>query len=227
MDSSLKFLPDVLKTFQNDTLRLTVTLCVVFAVLAYAFFKGDPSSKIRFSVFVLVAVFFGIVIAQLNSTLKVAPQAPAPSASVEAETSPTPQAPATDIEIPAATYARGQNVARGPLPNLYGADVLMNAPPFNDVPNAAEFDVFIPVPGRYTLSFRYAAAVSRPIDIFVNGELAVSEALNAPTGGWLPADQAWFIAGTVILRKGPNTIRIQRSSVFPHITSLKLTPLPP
>ncbi|GEM_PF-5797248 len=207
----LNFLTDVLKSFTDDTLRLAATLCVVFAVLPYAMFKGEKSARIKFAAFVLVAVFFGIVITQFNSKTKVESQSSV-------------RAAANEIEIPAVTYKRGQNVARGPLPNLYGSDVLMNAPPFHDAPNAAEFDIYIPAGGNYKLSVRLAAAEPRPVDVFVNGTLAIPGALNISTGGWLPVNQKWEDAGTLTLREGINTIKLQRSSVFPHIMTLKLSP---
>ena len=130
----------------------------------------------------------------------------------------------TLITLPATAFVRGTNVALSP--NVYGADLLLNAPPYGDAANAAEWDFNVPVAGTYELFAEYAALVSRPVSIAFNGTVKFPNAMSAATGGWFPANLQTLSQGTVTLQAGATTMRVSRSSVFPHIRGFKLVPVP-
>lgn len=110
------------------------------------------------------------------------------------------------------------NVALGGPSNAYGADVLLNAPPYQDVPNRAYYRISVPRGrgGTYQLDVEYAAMVSRPVTINVNGK-NLPNSLSATTGCWQPTCQAIHPQGSVTLKPGINSLTVTRDSVFPHI----------
>jgi hypothetical protein len=149
----------------------------------------------------------------LRSKLQVAIAAPSPARS--------------PILVEAASFVRPLNVAVGRAAcgnGSYGAGVLLNVPPCGHVPNAAEFDFDATAGGIYHLASEYAAAESRPVRIFVNGQLVSSSALAATTGCWTENCQSWHNQGQVQLRSGRNTMRIERDSYFPHIRRFRFEP---
>ncbi len=131
-----------------------------------------------------------------------------------------PRANRPDITVLASSYdkANSQNVALGGPSSTYGADVLLNAPPYQDVPDRAYFRFIVPKGrgGAYQLDAEYAAMVSRPVYINVNGQ-AMPNKLAATTGCWQPSCQKILPQGAVTLKDGVNSMTVYRSSVFPHI----------
>lgn len=127
-----------------------------------------------------------------------------------------------EITVPAKAFSRSTNIQVGVLP--YGDDVIHNAPPYRAAPNMAEYDIMIPSQGRYYLDITYAALVSRPTVLSINGVVVKSDATKLPTGGWELGRQNRQREGVFELRPGINQIRLSRSDVFPHIRELSLSP---
>ena len=93
-------------------------------------------------------------------------------------------------------------------------------------PQFAEYDVLAPQPGRYRLDVRYAAKESRPMQVLLDGEVVVARALEAVTGDWMPAGQAWHAAGELVLGSGSHVLRLQGLQPHvPHLDALLLTPV--
>lgn len=90
---------------------------------------------------------------------------------------------------------------------------------------SAEFDILIPVAGRYQLETRYAAAESRPVQISINGKVVKSDGLKEVTGSWNPDTQKWFVEGQYPLEVGTNVFRFFREEPLPHIDKLLISPL--
>lgn len=124
------------------------------------------------------------------------------------------------INLPAASFVRGENVALSANGN--GTDTLMNAPPYLSGANAAEWDFTVATAGTYELFAEYAAALSRPVVISFNGAVKFGSALSAVTGGWLPEDRQVISQGTVQLAAGATAMRVARTDVFPHIKGFRL-----
>jgi serine/threonine protein kinase len=136
-----------------------------------------------------------------------------------------PLPPRTTVVVQAADFIQPLNVALGGRNNMYGADVLLNGPPYADVPNAATWRVIVARGGVYVFKAEYAAEESRPVRILINGKLVFSSALAAPTGCWTSNCQATLIQGNVRLRDGLNILRVERASYFPHIRSFVFEPV--
>ncbi len=128
------------------------------------------------------------------------------------------------IIIAATEFLRPLNVALGGPNNMYGADVLLNAPPYKNVPNRADFEFIVNVAGIYLLQVEYAAKDSRPVQILLNGEIAIPNALAAPTGCWTINCQHLFNQGRVTLKEGLNVLRVERESYFPHLRKFVFIP---
>ena len=112
----------------------------------------------------------------------------------------------------------------GGLASQYGANVLHNAPPYGLRPNAAEWSFSAEAVGRYRLDIEFAALERRPVKIVINGRTVRSDALNETTGGWSEEYQRFRPQGTYDLRAGENRIRLESTSVFPHIRTLRFVP---
>lgn len=131
----------------------------------------------------------------------------------------------TLITVAAAEFVRPLNVALGGLNNTYGADVLLNGPPYNDRPNRADYEFNASAGGTYLLKVEYAAAAERPVRISLNGEVAIADALGSPTGCWTTNCQRLLNQGRVILREGLNVLRVESASVFPHLRKFVFEPV--
>jgi len=78
--------------------------------------------------------------------------------------------------------------------------------------------------GMYQVELRYAAAQSRPGQLLINGQVVKEAAISAVSGGWLPANQQWFVEGVFKFRQGPNVLRLQSEPMMSHIDKLLVAP---
>lgn len=130
--------------------------------------------------------------------------------------------PSNSLVIEAEDFVTG-NVTRDKGGYGAGIGVIHNADTY---PNIAEYDVKVAEGGPYQLDLRYAAGDVRPIQIYVNGELALASAANQITGGFYPQHQKWIAEGIILLNPGSNKIKFQRDTYFPHIDRFLLVPRP-
>jgi len=81
------------------------------------------------------------------------------------------------------------------------------------------------MPGRYNVFITYAANESRPLDLFVNDQLALPAIAGQPTGGWTPASRQKIKAGQISLSTDAAVIKLQTSKPeadWPHFKELEL-----
>ena len=104
-----------------------------------------------------------------------------------------------------------------------GIGVLVN---HGEYPNRTEYEIDVPTAGPYQIDLRYASGDSRPIRIYANGSLVLSNAAGQVTGGFYPQHQKWFAEGIFLLNAGKNTIKFERDSYFPHIDKFLLIARP-
>ena len=123
------------------------------------------------------------------------------------------------ILIEAEDYARG-NVLKDRDAYGKGIGVLVNK---GETPNFTEYDIDLERAATYQFELRYAAAGSRPVKVFANGQLLKTDAAAKVTGSWTPESQTWFVEAFVTLKTGHNTIRLEQPTFFPHIDKLLLT----
>lgn len=71
-----------------------------------------------------------------------------------------------------------------------------------------DFEFQAPQAGMYQLDLHYASAESRPVDLYINGELIKSKAIGAATGTATP--DTWSVEGVFLLKSGANQIRLKR-----------------
>lgn len=130
----------------------------------------------------------------------------------------------TRIAIRAQDFVRGTNVAIDQC--VAGPGTLANALPCTAAPNAAEFDFVAAAAGAYRLDIKFAAGAPRPVKVLLNGQLIRDQALSESTGGLLNSNLRWSDVGRIFLKQGPNTVRLERADVFPHIHDLRFVPVP-
>ncbi len=103
-----------------------------------------------------------------------------------------------------------------------GIGVILNR---GELPNVVEYDVHVDIDDSYQLELRFAAAESRPVQVFVDGQLVNALAAVDVTGSWNPDTQRWSVVCVLPLSAGPHTIRLTREGPFPHFDKLALIPL--
>ena len=100
-----------------------------------------------------------------------------------------------------------------------GIGVLVN---IGNYPNVAEYEIEVPTTGPYQLDLRYASNDPRPIRVYANGALVLSNVAGQVTGGFDPPHQKWFAEGVFLLNAGLNKLKFERDSYFPHIDKFLL-----
>jgi formylglycine-generating enzyme required for sulfatase activity len=87
-------------------------------------------------------------------------------------------------------------------------------------PVNVEYDLDLPVAGRYTLRLEYAAGAPRPIEFLVDGN-RVGEAARTASGSWNTSGAHQETVAELDLAAGPHTFRFRRERDFPHVVSLR------
>lgn len=87
-----------------------------------------------------------------------------------------------------------------------------------------DYDFVVSSAGNYLLSVRYAAAESRPVSIFLDGNPIIDNGLANTTGSWDLETGAWEDQGVLNLTVGKHTLKFQEKPSLPHITDFKLNP---
>jgi hypothetical protein len=128
-----------------------------------------------------------------------------------------------EIVLPAKNYDGSQNAEVGVL-SAYGDDVVHTGPPYMEKEVYMEYDVSFPKTGPYELWIEYAAQDSRPVTIFMNGNVVAQNALEATTGGWTPDHQKWRYQCGINADAGTNRLKIYRNGSIPHIRTIKFVP---
>jgi hypothetical protein len=123
------------------------------------------------------------------------------------------QPPPGTIITEAEAFARGKIGKSGPF--------VLNG---NFSPNYAEWDFELSIPGRFVLELNFASGESRPVKLFLNGELLTDHAAAGKTGGFADSNAKWMVECVLELRKGVNTVRLERPGGMPHFDKLALVP---
>jgi hypothetical protein len=110
-------------------------------------------------------------------------------------------------------------------PDTCQGGLLLNAPPYTNRPNAAEWSVPITTAGNYRIEVEYAAALSRPVEALVDGVMVNGNALAGTTGSWCATPSITSAIATVSLTAGNHVFRLQRSDVFPHLKEIRFVPI--
>jgi hypothetical protein len=61
--------------------------------------------------------------------------------------------------------------------------------------------------------------------VLLDGKVAIGRAISEKTGSWYPDGQRWLVQGSLDLRKGVNTLRLESEPLMSHIDKLRLVPL--
>ena len=125
------------------------------------------------------------------------------------------------VLIEAEDFARG-NVIKERETYGKGIGVLLNK---GETPNFTEYDIDLTQDATYQFELRYAAAGSRPVKVFVDGQLVKADAAKAVTGSWTLESQTWFVESLLELKAGRHLLRLEQPTFFPHIDKLLLVPV--
>ncbi|MHB8899085.1 MAG: SUMF1/EgtB/PvdO family nonheme iron enzyme [Thermoguttaceae bacterium] len=130
------------------------------------------------------------------------------------------------IEIPAYAYDRGNaRTFADPAEYADGGPMVAFG---GHSPVLLEYDLDLPVDGSYKVSFRYAAAGSRPVDFYLDEE-HLGDCCGGTTGSWNTSSARWEDSFQLYIAPGKHTLRLERSGAFPHVMAIRLVgsrPLP-
>ncbi|MCP5524885.1 MAG: hypothetical protein H7A46_25450, partial [Verrucomicrobiales bacterium] len=89
-------------------------------------------------------------------------------------------------------------------------------------PIVVEYDLELPVGGRYGLSVQYAAGTPRPVELRIDGR-PQGTVCRTSTGSWNTSGAVWEEAIGFELAAGKHCLRLERGEAFPHVVALRLT----
>jgi Domain of unknown function (DUF4450) len=128
-----------------------------------------------------------------------------------------------DLVIEAETFDRGSVMAVAGTRWADAGGIIQCA---DQSPDWAEWDFTIETAGVYLLSCKFAAQVSRPVAIYIDGACISTGALKGVTGSWMSSSARWFDEGFTPLKPGNHTLRIRRALCIPHIDAFGLRRMP-
>jgi hypothetical protein len=133
--------------------------------------------------------------------------------------------PANSILVRCYEYDRG-NVLVFDTGSSYAdtEPVVINA---GQQPNAMEYDIDFPIAARYVLWAKYAAADSRPVDIFLD-EAKIAQGFKSTTGSWQASTGKWEQQCEVDITAGKHCVKLVcPGPCIPHIIAIRLdSPVP-
>ena len=89
------------------------------------------------------------------------------------------------------------------------------------VPNQAEYEIDFPVTADYTLAALYAAADSRPVDVYVDN-VKILRGFGSLTGDWRTSSAKWEPQGTLHIKAGKHVLKLLcPGACMPHICALR------
>jgi hypothetical protein len=88
--------------------------------------------------------------------------------------------------------------------------------------NFAEYDVELPEAGEYLVLLKYAALKARVASMKLNGKVINSGIMTQTTGSWNPNTARWFNEGLVKFARGKSVLRLEKTGVFSHLTTIRI-----
>ncbi len=127
--------------------------------------------------------------------------------------------PAASLTIRADWFDRGN--VRVSLPGQSYADKYACAWNAGALPNQAEYDIDFPVTAEYTLVGLYAAAGSRPMEVYLDGR-KVHTGFASVTGSWQTSTARWEEQCRLQITAGKHTIKLLcPGPCMPHVCALR------
>ncbi len=88
--------------------------------------------------------------------------------------------------------------------------------------NYAEYDVELPEAGEYLVLLKYAAMAVRVASMKLNGQTVNSGIMSKTTGSWDVKTARWFNEGLVKFPQGKSVLRLEKTGVFSHLTTIRI-----
>jgi hypothetical protein len=152
---------------------------------------------------------------------------------------PVSRAAAGSLVVPAWAFSRGNALIHASPDPIADAAPVVSGGPEQPWGWRLEYDLEVPVAGKYTLQVCYAAAEARPIEVFFDdqdlGTCCIGVTLGPASSG-KPAEVTWNSSGakweivrknydgtvTLTLTKGKHTMMFTRRGPLPHLLALRL-----
>ena len=88
--------------------------------------------------------------------------------------------------------------------------------------NFAEYDVELEKAGEYLVLLKYAAKAARPAVMKLGGKVVKQGIMSQTTGSWEPGTARWFNEGLVRFPAGKSVLRLEKTGVFSHLTTIRI-----
>ena len=151
---------------------------------------------------------------------------------------PLDRAEAGSLVIPAWSFARGNGRIHADPADFADAGPVVGNGPEQPWGWTVEYDVDVPVTGKYTFQICYAAAEARPVEVLFDGRV-LARCCMGVTFSSTPSQQSagltWNSSGakwesirhygritTRAITKGRHTLKITRGGPLPHLVALRL-----
>lgn len=95
-----------------------------------------------------------------------------------------------------------------------------------DSPAFAEYNWEVDSEHRAAIRIRYASAESRPLRVYLNGNLLMDVACHVPTGWDGASKQKWHDLGMYMLARGENALRLETDGRFPLVDKIAVQRVP-
>ena len=90
-------------------------------------------------------------------------------------------------------------------------------------PNHILFEFAVENSSKYNLFAIYAASLSRPVDVYLNGKIVLKQVGGKTTGGWISDKAKKIKLGKITLQSNRvNRIKLQRNGPFFHMASITI-----
>ncbi|HPG09666.1 MAG TPA: hypothetical protein PKY06_22145 [Saprospiraceae bacterium] len=105
----------------------------------------------------------------------------------------------------------------------YGPNVITDIAPNGG--HKVVYDFSVDCTDTYQFEVMYAANVSRPLEVLIDGNSVFNACCSETTGGWHLPSQMWKVQGNIKLIKGNRRLTLRTNGNMPHIRRLRFTPI--
>ena len=127
-------------------------------------------------------------------------------------------------KIPGKTVVENSSITLGLNRGMYGNDAIPLAHTVQGGEQQVTWELEVLEAGLHEIQIRYTALESRPMKLFLNGELIEEKALTTVSGTWSVEGLRWESLGTRDFQTGKHQFRLVGGTAVPHLDRIRLLP---
>ena len=126
--------------------------------------------------------------------------------------------------IPGKTVVENSSMSLGLNRSMYGNEAIPLAHTVQGGEQQVTWDLEVLQEGLHEIQVRYTALESRPMKLYLNGEVLVEAALGETTGTWGLEGLRWQSVGSFEFKAGVQQFKLVGGSAVPHLDRIRLLP---